>query len=642
MFEESAYCTYRRGNRALPVGTVGPERRTPAWGGEAVGLLVRFQRPTCVDEGGRLLQAGLLHIQYSIVFHTIAERWKSGTLGTVTRAPGGVAAVGYMVIAVMSFSLIPLVVYVSGGSQAPLIFNAWFRAGIMLGSFSFLLVFYHRTFLDRNVLLLVWARVYRWPDNKFLLGTVLSTLEFVFLSWSVKYLDITTAAILFETWPVWVILLASWVFREEERYRKITFTTMMLVALSLAGFVFAIASQTSDLLGLDRIVLGRWIIGVVLVVLATAIGSFSVFGLKWGVDSRRAVNPGVDSGSLDLCFAVLAFSIASVVSATVSLIVGLASGESLIGVPPVSPIFGLSLGAPLIALLGGICTYVVGTIAWRKANLTTDNLGINAVAFVTPILSLFWLYWLAQADVARWDFLTIGTAAVISANLLISFEAEIRWGFKALILGLGTFGAVVYLRDGVFEFIGISPWSWDASGYFESVTLAATLFTLLLAFRVARLVARTSEEDNRTFIVYRNLELLARRGVVDGSVCDDILEIDKSNDLSLVRVAYVRAWRRIAEITPDSLNEADSQLLSQAESNLDALVRSKQVDIHLGEMFALVIFSTITIVLAILSVPAQVVGWTRLLTDVFAMVVSSVIIFLLVHIQDLQRERGLP
>ena len=83
-------------------------------------------------------------------------------------------------------------------------------------------------------------------------------------------------------------------------------------------------------------------------------------------------------------------------------------------------------------------------------------------------------------------------------------------GFKALILALGICGAIVYLRDGVFSFLGVDKWQWAGSGYFESITLAATVFTLLLAFRVARLVSRTSEEDNRTFVIYRKLDLLAR------------------------------------------------------------------------------------------------------------------------------------
>ena len=198
------------------------------------------------------------------------------------------------------------------------------------------------------------------------------------------------------------------------------------------------------------------------------------------------------------------------------------------------------------------------------------------------------------------------------------------------------------MREGFFGLLDVEAWQWKSGGYFESITLSATVFTLLLAFRVARLVSRTSEEDNRTFIIYRNLDLLSRRGVVDSEVCGYVIEIDRSNDLERVREFYRRARECIAEVIPTVLNEADAQLLGQAESNLDALVRSRQVDIHLGEMFALVIFAAVTVTLALFSLPSGVEGWTRLMADVFAMVVSSVVIFLLVHVQDLQRERDAP
>ena len=115
-----------------------------------------------------------------------------------------------------------------------------------------------------------------------------------------------------------------------------------------------------------------------------------------------------------------------------------------------------------------------------------------------------WLGLFSHIGVARVDYLVIGAAAIIVSNLLINFEAEIRWGFKALILALLISGTVVYLREGVFVHFGVESWWWKGGGYFESITLSATVFTLLLAFRVTRLVSRTSEEDNRTFIVYRN------------------------------------------------------------------------------------------------------------------------------------------
>ena len=68
---------------------------------------------------------------------------------------------------------------------------------------------------------------------------------------------------------------------------------------------------------------------------------------------------------------------------------------------------------------------LAGTLV-RKANLTTTNLGINAIAYGAPVLSLLWLYWIANTQVARWDYLILGAAVIIAANLLISFESEVR------------------------------------------------------------------------------------------------------------------------------------------------------------------------------------------------------------------------
>ena len=72
---------------------------------------------------------------------------------------------------------------------------------------------------------------------------------------------------------------------------------------------------------------------------------------------------------------------------------------------------------------------------------------------------------------------------------------------------------------------------------------------------------------------------------------------------------------------------------------MDTLARSKQQDITLGEMFALFIFAGITVSLALLSRPPETEGWTRFLVDLFAMLISAVIVFLVVNVWDLRRER---
>ena len=88
---------------------------------------------------------------------------------------------------------------------------------------------------------------------------------------------------------------------------------------------------------------------------------------------------------------------------------------------------------------------------WRKANMADDDISFNALGYAIPILSLLFLFFFERADITRVDYLILGATAIIVANLLIDFEAEVRWSFEALILALGGCGMVVYFRSDLFE-----------------------------------------------------------------------------------------------------------------------------------------------------------------------------------------------
>lgn len=540
------------------------------------------------------------------------------------------SATGYMLIAVVAFSLIPLAVSLAGGAKAPFQFNLWFRMGVAAGCLLFLLVFHRNVLFDTGSRSLIWSRLLKPPTNKFFGGTIISTFDFALLAWSVKYIDISIATILFEIWPVFMILVAYRLFEEEGRYRKITFTMLSLTLLSLAGFVFAIASQTVEVESVSAFIEVLWEsrAGVGLVLAAIVATTFITLSWKWGAHLSREVSDEGKERSLELCYTVVLFFVVSVVASILSVGLALADGGRL------------SFDGWIVALIFGV-VLSFGNIAWGKANFTTDNLGINALNYAIPILSLVWLLLFAQTAVARIDYLVMGAAAIVTANLLINFEAEIRWGFKALILSLGTGGAVVYLRDGVFDHWGVDKWHWTAGGYFEALALSATVFTLLLAFRVSRLISRTGEEENRTFSAFRRLDVLVSRRVIDRRVMDCLRRIDSPQNQVDLRNAYseARVYILSAKESIECMSEVDVQLLAEAESNLDTLARSKQQDITPGEMFALLIFALITISLALASRPPETEGWTRLLVDLFAVLISAVVVFLVVNVWDLRRER---
>ena len=539
--------------------------------------------------------------------------------------PNHLAAVGYMLAAIVVFSFVPLVISRIGGPESPFLFNLGWRLGAALGCLVVLLTIYRSLFFGSCSRTIIVRHLLGW----LMLGATFNSLDYAFFAWSIQLIDISVATVIYEIWPIGFILLMGWLFRKEGTYKKNIPALLPLLAVALTGFLFVVASQTEKrdvalLLSSDTVK------GVILVLLAMLGGSLAACSFRWGrllAEELRA--KGIDKysdPSLHFFGTVLGFTISSICGVALSGGIGIARGES-IGIQDF-----------FVILFGGVLFLTSGIMLLRKSNVATDNLGVNALSYITPIVALSWLVVFAEISVARGSYLVIGTIGIIIANLLINFQADIRFGFKALLLGLGLSGTIVYLRDGMFEFAGIQDWHWTTSGYFEATALAATVFTLLLAFRVARLVTRSNGEEARIFSVFRKLENLARKGLIDKEICDCVLKMDSStNDRGLMN-AYMQVRYYFESAKPSY--GTDREMLNQSEADLDLLARSKQTGLVLGELFALFIFAGITIVLALSSRPPDINGWTRFLVDLFAMLISGVIIFLLSNVWDLHKERG--
>ena len=222
-----------------------------------------------------------------------------------------------------------------------------------------------------------------------------------------------------------------------------------------------------------------------------------------------------------------------------------------------------------LAFVAGLVVDTTVGLMWRKANMSDDDISFNALGYAIPILALVALFLFNQADISRVDYLILGATAIIVANMLINFEAEVRWNFEALILALGGCGTIVYFRADIFDWLGVPNWTWSGDGYFGSVALAATVFTLLLAFRVARLVTRTSDEENRTFSIMRKLDSLVRRDVINSEVRRCIMVIDESSNQAVLKEYYIKTRGYIARALP--LDDSDRQALNETEAELDML-----------------------------------------------------------------------
>ena len=323
-------------------------------------------------------------------------------------------------------------------------------------------------------------------------------------------------------------------------------------------------------------------LGFVLAMAAAGITALTGFSWVWShrmMDGPHLIDMGASKFAEwehELFFLLVALVVTNLIAVALNQLVGRVwgaySGELI------------SWDVFALAAMGGVISYGVASVAWRIATSLTADLGIHALSYATPIFSLLFLFAAGQIVGVHWEYLVIGTAAIVVANLLINFEAERLVGFKTLVISLWVCGTVVYLRS-------TDSWGWAAKsdGYFDVLFLSATVFALILSFRTVRLAARTQDEDNRAFKLFRELEELERRRVMTPMISANVLIIDEKHGSELGD-AYGRARRGLSDALRGSFAPDREKLVALA-IELDALAHSRQQGINFGEICALFIFA---------------------------------------------------
>ena len=413
----------------------------------------------------------------------------------------------FMLVSVFGYSLLPLGIALSGGGESPFLTSLCVRFGSFIGNLSFLLFFYRGLVFNSKVWALIKQRLFCLP----VLLLAVAHFDYVFYIWSTGFLDVSVAAVIFESWPILLIVLVGWLFRRDARYGEITPSMLALLAFSYVGFSFVILSQVEEgrvlgysvglavlmvawvavLVSARALIFGLWeqvaraasgiwsryatwrcsfgnilfvavflsssltilgatylvvsyveglgspwrlTTGIGLVLIALAATSLASFGFRWGVDLGADLMCKVRSGrelsllklpywtaggregtgtstSLELFGVVVVFLICNLSTMLVNVIMGGVIVQE-----------SVTLDTLVFAVFTGLISVAVGGLAWRMANLSTSNLGVNSLAYLTPVLALAWLFVYSQVNVPKVDYLIMGTAVVIIANVLINLR----------------------------------------------------------------------------------------------------------------------------------------------------------------------------------------------------------------------------
>ena len=114
-------------------------------------------------------------------------------------------------------------------------------------------------------------------------------------------------------------------------------------------------------------------------------------------------------------------------------------------------------------LMGWINTLVFLIVSLERNCISASKLAYQksyqcASLCCSSIFSMLWLFLFRDSNYMNFAFLTIGTAAIIIANLLLNFGSKIRTGYKSLILALWLCGTSVYLllqNTGFYDYFNL-------------------------------------------------------------------------------------------------------------------------------------------------------------------------------------------
>ena len=578
---------------------------------------------------------------------------------------GDLLALGYALMSVVLFSLIPFLFYKGNAADAPFVFNSVWRFGGFIGIVLFFVAFYYRFIRSHIARKVIYRGLFKWG----FVALIMAQFSYTTFAWATAFIDIAIASVLYDTWPIAFVFYLSYLTNRQKKQRgnalKIPLSSYVLMILGLVGVCFTIMSKYGgfDFPSVDygKFIagIGLSILSVILVVitahaftLSTRLGNmYKKLSYKYKYDKKEidtysyyANNEVVLRFPPSVLFSCALWGGATLIVSFLNICFGLLFGK--IGIDDLINIEQtLSFYSFAVAISGGVIVAVLATVFWRAANLLTTNPAVNVTGYLTPVFAIFWLYLINAIDVQRFDFLIIGMIIIVVVNVLINIEASIRLGYKTLIIALWAFGTIAYFHIGI---------QITASIYFNILFIVNTMYILILSFRLDRFVRRTSNEENRALLLLENIDKCIRLDLLEENARQWLQKIDAPKGIGDLIESY-KAMKKIlfnakknisnketiSDI--DRIKQIDStDRIAQIDNAVDTLALSKQQGGNFGELIAMAILGFISIAITLFAYPKDICGVDGFAVKLFAMLLSTIVVFLFANIVDLWIDRDYP
>ena len=524
--------------------------------------------------------------------------------------------------------------------------------------------------------------------------TILSRSDYALYAWSTRYVEVAVSAAIFELWPLMMVIfvsLFSMHAKEQIHHKSMSRQHVFLMCAAFVGLALLVLGQSGVTLNAIQIFASHGLIGILLAILAAAIaGSAPASAIFLGHVLQRGYSRSSAEGTEShttgdraeslhsdtrddplpeqqrLWFALMVSAIAYAITAPANLLISLTGLVGAVEISARSILGSLLLGGVILA---------AGGLLLHRANARPQQLGINAIFYMTPIFSIFLLAIFPGISLPRPDLFWMGAGLVLALNIIMQSSPDeepdygeygteappgTRLGFTSLILALWASGTIVYLRD---EMLPSSWLSWNGGEFWTLLSLSATVFALIFGFRMARLSGRLTSEDNMMLDLFRKCEYFVNMKVLHPSVLDNLRQFDVARPAILPEryetivgqfydgervIQKRRAWYRahMDRFGDVPRLDVDIEDMVSARRNVDQLAHSKQQGKDISELISICIFAAITISLGLMARPLPLEsidgGWTGFLSELFVSLFVSIVAFLAFNLFDVRRDRLIP
>ena len=531
----------------------------------------------------------------------------------MSRTLGDIPAWMFMLITVISHSSFPVIFHLGNADESPFLFAGIRQISVAIAMGALIFSFRGDLRFTRVVRDDIWSSCKTWHMLFAMTGSCSSAV----FALGLAFVDVSIAALLYETWPVFLMLLMAALFKGTKRYRPITFGTLLFVAIAIVGVGLVVLSHNDVPHPLRNVggslFTARALLGETLVMMSAIFLSAQVaFTLKAGTLLAGRQSPAKTREAGEIVFVMILSCVGMVVSFIVLCSIGLALSETI------------SAHQAFYAIGSGLFVASIGRVAFRLANLKTDDLGVNAIAFATPLVALILLWIFSVLDVPHLDVLIIGGMGIVASNLLINIKASERLAYKALVVSLWVFGTITYFTEGYATNIPLE--------------LPVTIFILVLSFRVERLARRTTQEEGWVFDVFRKLRHMASKTTPRSKECKalllasrTLLEVDHHKSAATLKEAYEDTLGHLEKARRAGIDAGE---ITEICRMVDKLAHSRQQGSRFGEIVAIAL-TGLFIVLGLLVFN----GEREVYGEIASFVLPSVLVFLFFNIVDLQRDR---